>query len=163
MKNYARLLVTSTITATALSSLLFAGTGANAATAVDDTPPPIVETYDYPGAEQIFAERGIRLLKGDGHILFADCGSGGNLVEVWSRTAQTPFCFRITGAQGFLSLSLARVYLIKGDDHVLRATMLIKDAPAIIDVAKNQWTSVGEGADPQNGPSALVELNSGNS
>ncbi|WP_370969350.1 hypothetical protein [Amycolatopsis sp. cg9] len=136
--------------------------GPTAATAAaDDTPPPIVEDYDYPGADQIFAEHGIRLLKGDGHILFADCATSGNRVEVWSRTNDATFCFRVTANKGYLSLDLAKVYLIKADDHALKATMIVKGVPKVVDIEKNSWTSVGEGADPQNGPSSLVELNSG--
>jgi len=127
----------------------------------DDPPPPIVEYFDYPGADQIFAEHGIRLLKGDGHILFTDCAAGQNLVEVWSRASSTSFCFRVTADKGYLSLDLAKVYLIKADDHALKATMVIKGVPKVVDIEKNSWTSVGEGADPQNGPSSLVELNSG--
>lgn len=84
-----------------------------------------------PSLPSAWADRmrllGIRLLKGDGHILFTECGGGANLVEVWSRTKNTPFCFKITAAKGYLSMDLARVYLIKGDDHALKATMKIKD------------------------------------
>jgi hypothetical protein len=147
-----------TIAASAAAVVVNAG-GATAA--ADDTPPPIVEEYDYPGADQIFAEHGIRLLKGDGHILFIDCATSGNRVEVWSRTNDSAFCFRVTADKGHLSLDLAKVYLIKADDHTLKATMVIKGVPKVVDIEKNSWTSVGEGADPQNGPSSLVELNSG--
>ncbi|UOX87675.1 hypothetical protein MUY14_39145 [Amycolatopsis sp. FBCC-B4732] len=132
-----------------------------ATAAADDTPPPIVEDYDYPGADQIFAEHGIRLLKGDGHILFTDCATSGNRIEVWSRTNDATFCFHVTANKGYLSLDLAKVYLIKADDHSLKATMLVKGTPKVVDIEKNSWTSVGEGADPQNGPSSLLELNSG--
>jgi hypothetical protein len=160
MKAVKRLFAVFTLIA-ASSAVVITAAGASPAATADDTPPPIVEEYDYPGADQIFAEHGIRLLKGDGHILFTDCAAGGNLVEVWSRAGETSFCFRITANKGYLTLDLAKVYLIKGDDHALKATMIVKGVPTVVDIEKNGWTSVGEGADPQNGPSSLVELNSG--
>ncbi|GAB3280292.1 hypothetical protein GCM10027563_09000 [Parasphingorhabdus pacifica] len=48
----------STGTATALSS-----ENSSSIAAVPDTPPPAVEEYNYPGADQIFAEREIRYSK----------------------------------------------------------------------------------------------------
>ncbi|MFC3454246.1 hypothetical protein [Amycolatopsis speibonae] len=158
MRNSARLLGLAVI-AIVFSPIL---SGAVAGASVsDDQPPPIVEDYTYPGADQIFAQYGIRLLKGNGQILFTQCGSGGNLVEVWSRTKSNPFCFKISGNKGYLTLDLAAVYLIKGDDHALKATMVIKGSPVVSEIGKNTWTSAGEGADPVNGQSPLVELNSG--
>ncbi|MFG1644464.1 hypothetical protein ACGFMK_29625 [Amycolatopsis sp. NPDC049252] len=135
-------------------------TPGSAAAASDDAPPPIVETYDYPGADKIFAERGIRLLKGDGHILFTDCSATANPIQVWSRTKADPFCFRVTAQQGYLTLDLASVYLIKGDDHALKATLTVKGTATVYDVAKNDLVPVGEGLDPQNGLTPLVELRS---
>src|SRR5262249_5888829 len=38
----------------------------------DSAPPAAVEDYGYPGADHVFAEKGIRLKRGDGHILLAD-------------------------------------------------------------------------------------------
>lgn len=154
MKIYSRVLGVGVISTVAFSFLPVAAAGA----AAPDDPPPVVEDYDYPGADQIFTQHGIRLLKGDGRILFTECGGGANLVEVWSRTKNVPFCFKITGAKGYLSMDLARVYLIKGDDHALKATMKIKDAPVVVDIPKNAWTSVGEGANPENGYSSLAEF-----
>ncbi|WP_143264079.1 hypothetical protein [Amycolatopsis kentuckyensis] len=135
----------------------------SASAASDDSLPQIVETYDYPGADKIFAERGIRLLKGDSHILFTDCSAAGNLVQVWSRTKTNPFCFRVTANQGYLALDLASVYLIKGDDHLLKATLTVKGAATVYDIAKNDLVPVGEGLDPQNGFTPLVELRSASS
>jgi hypothetical protein len=52
----------------------------------DNPQPPIEENYDYPGAEKIFQERGIRLRKGDGHILLVDYSSGTGLADSTSGT-----------------------------------------------------------------------------
>ena len=95
-----------------LPKLLFAavlgsaGVLASAAvTAHADDPqqPSLEETYDYPGADAILAGRGIRLIKGDGHITLATCASGTGQAEVWSRS-KGQFCFRITGSSGWLTL-----------------------------------------------------------
>ncbi|MDH6120015.1 hypothetical protein [Kitasatospora sp. GAS204B] len=53
------------------------------------TPPSAVEDFSYPGAAQILASQNITLKSGDGHILLTDCASGGNLVQLYSRTATT--------------------------------------------------------------------------
>ncbi|UKD52844.1 hypothetical protein L3Q65_33775 [Amycolatopsis sp. FU40] len=144
---------------TAVAALALTGTGT--AAFADDGPPPIVEYYDYPGADQIFAEHGIRLLKGDGHILFTDCAAPGSRVEIWSRTSTKSFCFRITADKGYLSLDLAKVYLIWGDNHAMTATMTTNGQTKQVKIEKNQWNSVGEPTDPDKNPSSLVELNSG--
>ncbi|MGW4401523.1 hypothetical protein ACWEHA_40020 [Amycolatopsis nivea] len=132
--------------------------------AADDAPPPIVEDFDYPGADQIYAQYHIRLLKGDGHILFADCASGGTLVKVWSRAAANDFfCFRITGESGYLTMDVPDVYAVTGDQHQLKATVVVKDVATPTDIPKNTYTPVGEGIDPKNGFTPLVELRSGKS
>jgi hypothetical protein len=132
--------------------------------AADDVPPPIVEEYDYPGADQIYAQYQIRLLKGDGHILFTDCAASGALVKVWSRIAEHQyFCFRITGESGYLTMDVPDVFAVTGDTHELKATVVIKGTATPTDVIKNTYTPVGEGVNPQNGFTPLVELRSGRS
>ena len=162
MKSILRPLFAGAIVA-AIAPIVASSPSAATAAAENSGPPSIVETYSYPGADKIFADHGIRLLKGDGHILFAECSAGGNLVQVWSRTAQNPYCFRINANQGYLSLNIESVYLIKGDDHALKATLTVKGASAVYDVTKNDLTPVGEGANPQNGFTPLVELRSASS
>jgi hypothetical protein len=151
--------VRNSFTAVAFAAAALIGTAP--AAFADDGPPPIVEYFDYPGADQIFAEHGIRLLKGDGHILFTDCAAPGSRVEIWSRTSTKSFCFRITADRGYLSLDLTKVYLIWGDNHELSATMTTNGEAKTVPIAKNQWNSVGEASDPDKNPSTLVELKSG--
>ncbi|MFD4176603.1 MULTISPECIES: hypothetical protein [Streptomyces] len=129
------------------------------AAAADELPPVAVEDFVYPNADKIFAEQGIRLKRGDGHILLADCASATGLVEVWSRD-KGKFCFKVTGASGFLSLELPQVYGVKGNDYTLRVDMEVAGTgtEASFDVAKNAWTPVGESADPENRDHTLLEL-----
>ena len=134
---------------------MFVGTTAAVA---DDPQPPIEETYDYPGADQIFQERGIRLLKGDGHILLVDCASGTGFAEVLS-SSKGQFCFRLSGTRGYLTMELPEAYLIKGGSgHTITATVTVDNVVETVQVPKNIWVAVGEGADPENGLATLLEL-----
>jgi hypothetical protein len=124
----------------------------------DEILPGIEEDYDYPQAEKILEERGIRLGKGDGHIVLVDCATGAGLVEVWSRS-KGQFCFRIVGTVGSLSLDLPEVYLIKGGGHhIIQATVTVGGQVKTVPVRANTWTSVGEGADAESGPATLLEF-----
>lgn len=80
-------------------------------------PTSVVEDDAYPGADQIFAERGIRLLKGDGQIRYvADCGSASNLFRVESLvgSAGAVYCFEVRGPRGYLTMDIPQVYLLWG-------------------------------------------------
>src|SRR5688572_122824 len=86
-----------------------------AARAQPSEPLPLAELFAYPGAERILAERGIRLLTGDGHIFLADCASAApDLVRVFSRQAGE-VCFDIQGSIGYLAMELPETYLIRAD------------------------------------------------
>ncbi|GAA1068986.1 hypothetical protein GCM10009665_75160 [Kitasatospora nipponensis] len=128
------------------------------ATAAEATGTTAVEDFGYPGAAQILADRGITLKSGDGHIVLADCASGSNLVQLFSRTA-TPseVCFQVTGPTGYLALEIPQVYNIKGDDHAIKATLNTAGTVTSVDVPKNTWTPVGEGNTA--GAATLLQLN----
>ncbi|GAA1270723.1 hypothetical protein GCM10009665_68790 [Kitasatospora nipponensis] len=127
------------------------------ATAAEAAQPTVVEDFSYPGAAQVLADRGITLKSGDGHIVLADCASGGNLLQLFSRSA-TPseVCFQITGQTGYLSLEIPQIYNIKGDDHTVKATLNTEGTVTSLDVAKNAWNPVGEGS--STGATTLLEL-----
>lgn len=122
-----------------------------------EEPPSIVEDYTYPGANKILQERGILLRKGDGNILLVECDNSGQLMEVWSRS-KGKFCFRIAPRGGYLTLEVPEVYLAKGDDHAIQVAVAEKGSTKHYDVARNGWTSIGEGTDPDNGPATLLEI-----
>ncbi len=130
-----------------------------------DTPPSVVETYDHPGASVIFANRGIVVGRGDGHIELADCPSDTStdqdyiLVKGRSATGLVKACFRVTGASGRLSMELPKVFYIEADrNHRVNATLNTKGAIENVDIPKGDGKSVGEGTGPANGPSTLLEL-----
>ncbi|WP_329071753.1 hypothetical protein [Streptomyces sp. NBC_01429] len=116
-----------------------------------------VEDYVYPGAEKIFAERGIRLKTGDGNILLVDCASATGLVEVWAR-GHDKFCFQVKGNTGYLAMELPQVYAVKGNDYKLQVDMEVAGKETSFDIAKNTWTPVGESADPEGRDHTLLEI-----
>lgn len=121
-------------------------------TSAADEQQPLVENFDYPGADRVLAERGITLLKGDGHILLVDCATNatGQIALRSSRHAG-PICFQVTGSTGWLSMSIPEVYSIRGDgNHAGEATITTDEGGTTskTTVNKNAWTPInaGEGA-----------------
>ncbi len=141
-----------------VTTVIVTPAGATGGTAADDAPPPIVETYDYPGADRIFAERNITLLKGDGHVLLVDCVSGGDLIIVQSyKIKGGDACFRVTGTPGYVTMQIPETYFIKGDSHTAKATLTAKSTTETVAIQPGQWTPVGESM-PNHDPAALLEI-----
>jgi hypothetical protein len=115
------------------------------ATAADaDAQSNTVEDFNYPGADDIFASRGIRLKRGDGHIVLADCGASG-AIQVKSRVTNGDTCFRAIGTRGYLTLEIPSVFLIYGGDHHTTATLTpAGGASKTYDVPAGLWKPVGE-------------------
>lgn len=125
-------------------------------------PPSAVEDLGYPGADKILAEKGIKLKKGDGRILLADCDPAAQQIRVLTvgdpaaGRADT-YCFRAIGSTGRLTLELPRVFGLETADHPIAADITADGRTTSVAVAKNDWASVGEGT--TGGPrSTLVEL-----
>jgi len=140
------------------------------AAAANDQQPSIVEDYSYPGADQVLATRGVKLIKGDGHIMLADCGADPNHAAADLIIAQSlahgpdgnyiNACFRTTGASGYLSMELSQVYVIRGNNRsTVKATVSLASNPSTTEtdqVDPGEWQGVGVGA---NKPDAtLLEL-----
>ncbi|WP_329218436.1 hypothetical protein OG352_19175 [Streptomyces sp. NBC_01485] len=128
----------------------------------DSNPPVAVEGYGYPGADKILAEKGIKLKKGDGRILLADCDQAVPQIRVLTigdpaaGRADT-YCFKALGKTGRLALELPRVFGLETTDHPISADLTAGGQTTSVDVAKDGWASVGEGT--QGGArSVLVEL-----
>ncbi|MFE7121312.1 hypothetical protein ACFU99_38370 [Streptomyces sp. NPDC057654] len=151
-------------TATKRAQGLLAGVdpvGAGVPGAGGDEMPSAVEDFAYPNAEQILKEQGIRLIRGDGRIMLADCSDATNAVQVYARDQDEPFCFSVTGRGGYLALDLPKTYMIKGNDNTTKADLTVPgEATTTYDIAKNAWTQVGEAADPKKREHTLVEIRS---
>ncbi|MEV4121746.1 hypothetical protein [Micromonospora sp. NPDC049645] len=124
------------------------------ATANADAPPSIEENFVYPGGETL---DGIRLLKGDGHVLLTGCDQPARSIEVWSFTRSTPFCFEVRGTSGYVTLELADVYGIRNyNSFGLGAKVRVASTEKTISVPIDDWAGVGIGAGE--GPAVLLEL-----
>ncbi|SCG09481.1 hypothetical protein GA0115255_125411 [Streptomyces sp. Ncost-T6T-2b] len=147
--------------AAALSVLVVPGSPASAddaplSASADGLPPVAVEDFAYPNAAEIFAETGLQLISGDGNITLAGCGPTG-LVEVHAR-GREKFCFAVRGTVGRLALEVPGVYGIKGADREMTADMTVDGTETSYEIAPNNWTAVGESADPEGRDHTLVEL-----
>ncbi|WP_290061038.1 hypothetical protein [Amycolatopsis solani] len=157
-----------TALASAGAVLAIAGTAFGASAAIgasspaDDTPPPIVEDYSYPGAAKILQDRALTLISGDGHITLVACGPASGLLEVHAYNSADHssdpghYCFKVTGSTGYLRLEVPFAYQVKGDNHTVQATVEINGQNSTVPVSKNGWTGIGEGAGTD--PSTLLEL-----
>ncbi|MFI9646760.1 hypothetical protein ACIHAA_10745 [Streptomyces sp. NPDC052040] len=131
--------------------------GTPAANAADAAPGFAVETFAYPHADKILAEKNIVLKRGDGHITLADCVSGTGQLEVQGRNKGT-ICFQVTGNSGWLTLEIPSVYGIRGNDYSTQVDMTAGTDKKSFDIDKNAWTSVGESADAHGRDFLLVEI-----
>ncbi|AEW92861.1 MULTISPECIES: hypothetical protein [Streptomycetaceae] len=131
-----------------------------------DVPPSAVEDFSYPNAAKIQQVKGIKLIKGDGHIMLADCDASAQQIKVLtvkSSTAnqQGAYCFKATAKNGYLTLELPRVFALETDDHPISARLTPQgnqQAPATtVSVDKNGYQSVGEGV-AGGAPAVLVEI-----
>jgi hypothetical protein len=138
------------------------------------TPPPAVELGTYPGAAEILEQSSIRLLRGDGHIVFADCATTPvdniGVIKVHTTEPIGPggdglVCFKVTAPAGWLTLEVPAVYEIRGDGqragtgHPLRADVTTEDGDrTTVQVNPSGSTPVGIGASPDNEPTTLLRL-----
>ncbi|MBV2155626.1 hypothetical protein RZ50_022635 [Kitasatospora sp. SUK 42] len=123
-----------------------------------ESPPPAVEDFSYPAADQILHDSGIVLKRGDGHITLAECKAGTDQLEVWQRGRDNTFCFSVVGSGGFISMEIPRVYSIRGNSYDVTAEMTVDGTSKSFPLKKNLWTPVGDSADPQGRDHALLEL-----
>ena len=141
----------------ATASLAAAGVlVAQPATAADE-PASVVEDFAYPGADQILADHGIKVLKGDGQIRFvADCAAQANLFQVESLVGSTgkTYCFEVRGPRGFVTVDIPNVYLVRGAARSVVATATYEGQTETATVPPNTYVAIGGGQ----GTHTLVEV-----
>lgn len=147
---------------------------ANQAPAAEDQP-SAVEDYSYPGREKILAEDNVKLVSGDGHIIYADCDQPPTgpigLIEVHStditvgKGEDGVVCFKVIGSNGFLTLLLPDVFEVYGDGrqpgtgHKGKAEVVSQSSGQhkIVDLNPSGSAQVGVGS-PGGEPSTLLRL-----
>ena len=147
--------------------------GGGAAVAADgagvEVQSSLVEDFAYPGAESIWAEHGLRVFTGDGHIEFVPAGQDGcaaGLIKVETVFEEEPYgatyCFRTTGARGFLTLEVPNTFLLRGGNKPVEATAQVSGgAEETYDVPVNTSVAVDPGDGNQMPEAILVELRFG--
>ncbi|MGW0392866.1 hypothetical protein ACWDYJ_18585 [Streptomyces sp. NPDC003042] len=124
--------------------------------------PYAVEDGAYPNADKILADKGIKLVRGDGNITLADCDDTKKQIRVIAVADPTVnrqrfYCFTAHASTGHLALQLDRVYAIDAADHPIRAQLTANGATETVDIAKDGYASVGEGV-VGGARSVLVEI-----
>ncbi|MEV4923641.1 hypothetical protein [Streptomyces roseoverticillatus] len=119
----------------------------------DTTLPSAVETFEYPGAAKILKERGIKLDRGDGHILLADCKASQDIMIFARSTTDTSeqkgrYCFRVTGngKKGYLALEIPRAFMIMTGKNTTVWASVSGDGRGMVQVPKDGGEAIGEGA-----------------
>ncbi|MFF7635301.1 hypothetical protein ACFZB9_19415 [Kitasatospora sp. NPDC008050] len=173
-KLFPRSMTGAVATGAALLALAAGVCGVQAASAADrptptlgssDAPPPAVEDFRHPGADKILADRGIKLLRGNGHIMLSDCAKTpgedpDDMLRVTARD-KSDACFRVTGQSGWLSLDIPKVTGVRGNKYNTDVDMTVgTKEKKNYKIDKGKWTPVGEASDPQERDHTLVEIHS---
>lgn len=102
--------------------------GALAASGNDEVQSSLVEDYAYPGADELFAEHGLQVFRGDGHIEFVERGSldgpcAAGLIQVDVADGDGfRYCFRTSGSRGFLELKVPHTFMLRAGSVAVDAT-----------------------------------------
>ncbi|MCF3104384.1 hypothetical protein IPZ58_22705 [Streptomyces roseoverticillatus] len=103
----------------------------------DDALPHTVETLDYPGAAKIYKERGIKLGRGDGHLILGDCKTVSDIVistDKQDGPDQGKYCFKVTGSgkTARLTLRIEGVTAVSAGRYDIKA--VVSDFPGLYEV-----------------------------
>jgi hypothetical protein len=133
-----------------------------------DTPPPLVEDFTHPGADQILAQHGLKVFKGDGHIMFvtshtydeSQCVAG--QIQVEKQLDVAPFgiyyCFKSVGTTGFLTLEVPGTFGVRGGDKAIQAKAELPDGEKTYQIAPNNFVAISPGTGDEIPQAVLVEL-----
>jgi hypothetical protein len=122
-----------------------------------DGPATVVDDRAYPGADDILAQHGVRLLAGDGNIRFVpECSADPSLfrVERLDGSQITTYRFDVLGAYGYVLLAIDNVFLVRGADRPVTAKATYAGQTETVEVPPATYEPIGGG----NGTHTLVEL-----
>ncbi|MEW1867289.1 hypothetical protein AB0420_03675 [Streptomyces caelestis] len=124
--------------------------------------PYAVEDFNYPGADRIQATEGIKLKRGDGHILLAECDPQADQIRVLTVAdagagRRGTYCFEATSTSGYLTLELPRVFALEAGENPISADLTAGGQTRTVDVPEGGFEPVGEGT-VGGAQSVLVEI-----
>jgi hypothetical protein len=145
-------------------------TSGSAAGEAADTPPSIVEDFTHPDAAGILARHGLKLFKGDGHIMFdsartfseSQCPTG--LIQVEKSLDEEPYgmyyCFRTIGTKGFLTLEVPGTFGVRGGSEEIVVKAKLPDGTVLppYEVQPNQPVAIEPGDGNEAPQAILVEI-----
>lgn len=149
--------------ATTATAAVLLGAATPLASAAGEPPanagaPFIFEDFSYPGSDQVLAETGAKLIRGDGNIRYTSC-DGPYQIKVWARDLKLPeerMCFA-AGSTGFLTVSIPGAYRIQTYKRDVSASISVKNATETVVVPHDESRGFGEaGANPS--AAVLLEL-----
>ncbi|WP_241779845.1 hypothetical protein [Streptomyces natalensis] len=127
-----------------------------------DRPPSAVEDFAYPNAAKLLKEKGIKLVRGDGHIVLSECVDANILVRTTSTSADNfKYCFKATGKKGFLTLEVPEVFSVDSKGPAFQATVTSEGKKKTVHVNEGASKPVGTGdisPGSSGKPAVLVEL-----
>ncbi|GGR72213.1 hypothetical protein GCM10010169_15190 [Micromonospora fulviviridis] len=132
-----------------------------------DTQPSLEEDFNHPGAAQILAEHGLKLYKGDGHIMWTasrsmdddvQCAAGEIQVEQIVDFAGTFHCFKILGGSGYLTLEIPGTFGIRGGTETVEATANLPEGQEKFTIPPNQSVPIRPGTGSEPPQAVLVEI-----
>ncbi len=133
-----------------------------------DLPPSLVEDFAYPGAEQVLAQHGLKLFKGDGNILFVtsrtydqgQCATGELQVEksLDAEPYGVYYCFKTSGSHGYLTLEVPGTFGVRGGDKPVEATANLPEGEKTYAVPANGFVAIDPGTGDEMPRAVLVEL-----
>jgi hypothetical protein len=149
----------------------FSLTAAASAGAANDAPAAqsIVEDYTYPGADALLISDQIKLLSGDGHIVYVACSealpTGVGRIAVDQQDSGRRVCFDVLAPTGVLNLELPSVYSIDArkataaGGTAATADLTTDDGVhTTVPLDLSHSTPVGTGASENNAPTTLLVL-----
>ncbi|MEU3541282.1 hypothetical protein [Streptomyces paromomycinus] len=131
-------------------------------TAADAAMSSAVEDFNYPDAERILKEKGIKLGRGDGHIILSECKNDD--IRVWTTSTSedgNKYCFKVTGKSGYLTLEVPETFGVQALDRPVEATLTSDGKKQTVKVTEGttEQVGVGDGRPGASGKEAtLVEL-----
>ncbi|WP_425791920.1 hypothetical protein [Micromonospora sp. DT227] len=140
---------------------------ANSGSSAADTPPSLEEDFNYPGAAKILADHGLKLYKGDGHIIWTGtrpveddqpCTPDEIQVEQIPGVSGFYHCFKVLGSSGYLTLEIPGTFGVRAGDEIVEATAKLPEGDKKFTIPANKPVAIDTGEDGNLPQAILVEI-----